>query len=568
VASDFPATTDELVAWTWPQIEPHYADLQKRTLTGRSSAAWLREWSALTEHVYEMRERLYVATTANTVDAGAEDRFNRFLNEIQEPAEEAEQKLKEKLLASGVRPRGFGIPLRNMRAEAEIFRQANLPLLTEEDRLANEYDKIAGAQAVHWDGEELTIAQLRPVYQEPDRARREQAWRAVAARQLADRAAINDLWRRFLGLRRRLAANAGFGDDYRAYRWQQLQRFDYTAANCYSFHEAIEKVAVPAATRIYERRRRRLGLKSLRPWDLAVDPLGRAPLRPFRTIAELTSGVAAIFHRVDPVLGAHFDTMSAEGLLDLDSRKSKAPGGYCDEFAAVHRPFIFMNAVGLHDDVQTLLHEGGHAFHVFESAGLPYVQQQNVSMEFAEVASMGMELIAAPYLASRQGGFYTDEDARRARLEHLEENILFWPYMAIVDAFQQWVYENPDAALLPDNCDATWARLWQRFTPGVDYGGLEQERMTGWHNKLHIHQNPFYYVEYGLAQLGATQVWAKALQDQNEAVAGYRRALALGGTAPLPKLYATAGARFAFDARTLGQAVALTEETIAALEQD
>jgi oligoendopeptidase F len=298
-----------------------------------------------------------------------------------------------------------------------------------------------------------------------------------------------------------------------------------------------------------------------------VDPLGRPPLRPFKDVAELEARCAAIFNKVDPQLGKYFDLMRRQKLLDLDNRKGKAPGGYCTAFEVVHLPFIFMNAVGIHDDVQTLLHEGGHSFHVFETAALPYTQQLSVGMEFAEVASMGMELLSAPYLTTGQGGFYTEQEAARARIEHLEGNILFWPYMAVVDAFQHWVYENPQAAADPANCDAQWDAQWLRFMPGVDWTGLEQERMTGWQRKLHIFQVPFYYIEYGLASLGASQVWRNAIRDQAGAVAAYRKALALGGTVPLPVLYETAGARFAMDAGVLREAVQLAEVTIAELEQ-
>jgi oligoendopeptidase F len=283
-------------------------------------------------------------------------------------------------------------------------------------------------------------------------------------------------------------------------------------------------------------------------------------------VTELETKTSAIFHHVDPQLGAHFDTMRREGLLDLDNRKHKAPGGYCTTFESVRRPFIFMNAVGLHGDVQTLLHEGGHAFHVFETQPLPYAQQLQVGMEFAEVASMAMELLGAPYLAAAQGGFYTDADAARARVEHLEWSLLLWPTIALGDAFQHWVYENPDAALDPAQCEAQWAGLLQRFRPGLDWSGLEPIMHTGWQRILHFYQVPFYFVEYGLAQLGAVQVWNNALHDQAAAVAAYRRALALGGTAPLPQLYAAAGAKFAFDADTLRAAVNLMEETIAALD--
>jgi oligoendopeptidase F len=230
-------------------------------------------------------------------------------------------------------------------------------------------------------------------------------------------------------------------------------------------------------------------------------------------------------------------------------------------------PFIFENAVGLHADVATLLHEGGHAFHVFEEAHLPYYQQLPVGMEFAEVASMAMELLASPYLPASEGGFYSEKDAARALIEHLEDAVLFWPYMAVVDAFQHWAYTNQADAAYPENCDHKWAELWQRYMIGVDWSGMDDLMVTGWQRKPHIFEVPFYYVEYGLASLGAFQVWRNALKDQKEAVAAYRRALALGGTVPLPKLYETAGARFAFDIGTVRDAVSLAEEMIEKLER-
>jgi oligoendopeptidase F len=290
------------------------------------------------------------------------------------------------------------------------------------------------------------------------------------------------------------------------------------------------------------------------------------PLRPFETAEELESKTAAIFHRVDPHLGNYFDIMRQENLLDLDNRKGKAPGGYCSDFPVAKRPFIFTNAVGLDDDVRTMLHEGGHAFHFFEMSHLPYFHQRRIPMEFAEVASIGMEFLSYPYLTEGEGGFYNTRDAARACLEHLEKSLLFWPYMAVVDSFQHWVYENPESAAIAANCDTKWRELWDRFMVGIDWRGLEEEKVTGWHRKLHIHLDPFYYVEYGLAQLGAVQVWRNALVDQTAAVVDYRRALSLGGTVNLPKLYAAAGAKFAFDAATLKQAVNLMEGKIEAYE--
>jgi oligoendopeptidase F len=366
-------------------------------------------------------------------------------------------------------------------------------------------------------------------------------------------------------IRKQKAANAGM-DNYRSFQWQQNRRFSYTPENCKEFHQAIEAVVVPAAQRIYKKRRQQLAVDTLRPWDLKVDPSGRPPLQPFSNIEEMEGKAEAIFKQVDPELGAYFSTMRQENLLDLDNRKGKAPGGFCTSFPVVKRPFIFMNAVGVHRDVQTLLHEAGHAFHNFEKSHLPYYPQWDVNMEFSEVASMAMELLAAPYLNEEHGGYYSKADAARARIEHLESSICFWPYMAVVDAFQHWVYENADAATNPDHCDAKWGELWDRFMVGVDYSGFEDEKVTGWHRKLHIFLVPFYYVEYGLAQLGAVQVWNNALQDQATTLRNYRKALSLGGTVSLPELYETAGARLAFDAQTLGEAVTLMEKVIGNLE--
>jgi oligoendopeptidase F len=345
-----------------------------------------------------------------------------------------------------------------------------------------------------------------------------------------------------------------------------MLRFDYTPQDCVRFHQAIEKVVVPAVQHLYEKRRRRLGVKTLRPWDLEVDPQSRPPLRPFQDVSQLEQGVAAIIQAIDPQLGAYFDIMRREGLLDLENRKGKAPGGYCTDFPASRRPFIFMNAVGIHDDVQTLLHEGGHSFHVFESAHLPYAQQKEVGLEFAEVASTSMEYLGAQFLTN-PGGFYSPAEAARARIAHLEETLAFWPYMAVVDAFQHWVYENASEALDPSNCDQKWSELWRRFMIGVDWSDMEEEMATGWQRKLHILQSPFYYIEYGLAQLGAFQVWRNSLKDAPGAVAAYRRALSLGGSVALPDLYRAAGARLAFDELALKEAVDLALQTIHELEQ-
>jgi oligoendopeptidase F len=552
----------------WAQLKPAFDELTAAPLTAATCDAWLDGWTRIAYLVYEAFARINVATTIDTEDAAAKKRLFHFLENILPQVQAADQTLKEKFIASGLEPKGFEIPARNLRAEAEIFRLENLPLITDEGKLGNQFDEIKGAQTALWEGKEIPLPQLNPHLQSPDRATRERAWRLGQTRNLKDREALNGLWKGFLSLRVQMARNAGFAD-YRAYRWKLLKRFDYTPADSQAFQEAIEQVVVPAVSRLNARHIADLGIASLRPWDanqhFYIDSRARPPLTPYADVSELDARAASIFTSVDPALGAYYNTMRREGLLDLPSRKGKAPGGYCTAFPIVQRPFIFMNAVGLHGDVDTLLHEGGHAFHVFESAGLKSHLLQDVPMEFAEVASMAMELLASPYLALDQGGFYSPADAARARFEHLDGMLRFWPYMAVVDAFQHWVYTHADAAADPAACDARWSALYRRFHPDVDFTGLEAELANGWHQKLHIFQAPFYYIEYGLAQLGAAQVWRNAKRDQAGAVAAYRRALALGGSVPLPALFATAGAKFAFDAGTIGELVGLMEREMDAL---
>ncbi len=310
-------------------------------------------------------------------------------------------------------------------------------------------------------------------------------------------------------------------------------------------------------------------METLRQWDEYVDPLGRAALKPYTTIDELETKTSNVFRNVDPQFAEYFEIMRRENLLDLDVRKNKASGGYSLAYATTMRPFIFTNSTGSHDDVQTLLHEGGHSFNSFEMAHLPYLQQRQEQMlpaEFAEVASMAMELLGSRYLSEQYGGFYNEAQAARARVNHLQGIVTFWPYMAMIDLLQHWVYEHADEAADIERCDDYWVGLVDRYWPHLDWSGLEQEKRTSWHHQLHVFQDPLYYVEYGIAQLGAVQVWANQQRDPQGAVAAYRKALALGGAATLPEMYTTAGARFAFDAETLRAAVALLEASIAQLE--
>jgi oligoendopeptidase F len=563
-----PGTTAEFRDWPWERIAPYYDDLLARPLTQEGLAAWLVDWTAISALIDEVNTSYTIATTVNTADEEAERGYTRYLDTIQPQALAAEQRVREKLLASGLEaPEGFAIPLRKLRAEAELYREENISVISELRKLGMEYEKLAGARTAIWEGQELPLPQIYPFLLDPDRGRRERAWRTMAGRRMQDTPALTDLWRRMMAQRRELATNAGFAS-YREYRWRELFRFDYTPDDAKQFQESIAEVAVPAASKLNERRRRRLGVETLRPWDMEVNTSGKPRLQPYATTTELEERTSAIFSLVDPQFGAYFETMRAEGLLDLESRANKAPGGYSLEYNARRVPFIFMNGVGAHDDVVTLLHEGGHSFHTFETAPLPYLQQhseQMLPMEFAEVASMGMELLATPYLTREWGGFYTEAEAARARIEHLDSIIRFWPYMAMIDALQHWMYEHEAGNDLAA-CDEYWTALVDRYWPDQDWSELGEEKRASWHRQGHVFTDPFYYIEYGVAQLGAAQVWANALNDQAGAVAAYRRALALGATATLPELYSAAGARFTFDAETLRRAIDLMLETIDQLE--
>lgn len=562
-----PTDAASILSLTWSDYEPFYEELESLPLTHENIEAWLNDWSRLAETADEHYWRLKIATTVNTADAAVEEAFNKYIEEIQPPVKIAEQKLKKKLIASGLSPKSFETALHVMRAEAEIFSEENLPLLAEEQKLVTEYNKLIGSLSVNWEGEERTFTQMFPLLYEPDRSIRQRAWDTVITRLLKERQTINELWEKFIPVRLKIAENVDM-PDYRAYMWKQKFRFDYSPEDCKSFHRAIEQVFVPAAQRIYEKRRQRLGIDTLRPWDLTVDPFGGSPIKPYESIDEFKTKLQAIFKQVDPAFGEYFQVMMDENLLDLESRKNKAPGGYSLGLHVAHRPFVFMNHTNTPFDVQTMLHEGGHAFHEFERAHVHFYQRGEIYLpaEFAEVASMSMELLASPYETKECGGFYTESEHARTMIELLEGIITFLPYMALVDAYQHWAYENPKKASDASKCEEEWGELWDRFMPGIDYSGLEERKKTYWHLQPHIFGSPFYYVEYGLAQLGAVQVWANARRDQQKAVADYRRALALGATVPLPELYAAAGAKFAFDEETLKAAADLLEEVIQEME--
>ena len=566
-----PTTIDDIDPGQWETFAPYFEALQVHPLTPQTAHTWLENWSHISKVLTEAFHAIYIAKAIDTTDSEKEAAFLNMLDQVMPQAQVADQALKERLLTlvngdTAVFGEDMALVIRNMKNAVDLFREANIPHLTELAKLDNEYDKLTGALKADWDGEEKNLSQLTVFLQDKDRTVRERAWKTSMALWLSCRQQLNKLYTDMLSLRKQVAANADL-PDYRAYAFQEKGRFDYTPMDCFIFHDAIASVVVPAAQRIYARKQKRLGLDSLRPWDTTADPSHAPALKPYSEVTELIEGSLNIFQQVDPSLAQHLATMAEENLLDLDTRPGKALGGFCAELPLRKRPFIFMNGVGLHDDVQTLLHEAGHAFHVFETADLPFIWQKDPPMEFCEVASMSMELLATPYLTQTHGGFYNPSEVARARIKHLEGIITFLPYMSVVDLFQHWAYTHIDEAMNPDMRDLAWSRLWRRFIPSINWQGFAAEHMTGWHRKPHIFGSPFYYIEYGMAQIGALQIWRNSLYDHKRAIVAYRRALALGGTKTLPELFAAAGAEFRFDTAMLSGLVELVEKTIADLSQ-
>lgn len=553
-------TPGDLAQATWADIRPLYLELAERPLSLESVATWLADWSRLEEVVGEAAALAMIAYTCDTTDPAKEAAHLRFSAEILPQMEELEVRLAGRLLDLGYTRPGLEVTIARFREARALFREANVPLMQEIEEIGARYQKLTGGLTVMWEGQEKTLPELQPYLQGTDRATRERAFRLGAEAYAARRDELAAIFDELFQRRIQIAANAGCRD-YEEYAFRSKCRFDYTPADCRRFHEAIEAVVAPAVARVMERRRQRLGVSTLRPWDVGPDPEGREPLRPFREAGELIATSGRIFQQVAPAFGDQFATMSREGLLDLDVRKGKAPGGYCETLHARGRPFIFMNAVGVLDDVNTLLHEAGHSFHAFESHDRPLVWERHPGLEMCELASMSMELLAAPYLGREHGGFFAPEELARARAEHLEDVLVTLSHVASVDAFQSWIYtsgEGGDAA----RRDRAWLEIRSRFERGIDWSGLDRERVSRWYRQLHIFLYPFYYIEYGIAQVGALQVWRNARADQGEAVRRYREALALGNTRSLPELYRAAGVELTFDAATIGELVALVEEEL------
>lgn len=547
----------------WSVIEPYYKELANRDIdTHEAFERWLFDWSELESVFAEENTSRYTAMTCRTDDDAIRDHFLDYVENVKPEREPWVHKLNQKFVALAdqfeLPKKRYKVLEREIRAEIALYRDENIPLETKDEKFATDYQQITGTMSVTFRDEEHTIQEMSLFLEDNDRATREAAWRATAQRYLDDAPKLDSLYEEMVANRRQIATNANF-DNFRDYQFQAMARFDYTPADCAAFHDAIERVVLPAAREINRKRQTTLNVDKLRPWDMDVDPAGREPLRPFKTVNELQDGCERIFRAVDADFARIFATMRANDMLDLASRKGKAPGGYQATFDERRMPFIFMNAVGTDDDVRTLLHEGGHAFHTWSCRQDPLLSYRNYPTEFAEVASMAMECLAADHMTD----MYRDETPRAQR-QFFEKIVLFFPYMACVDAYQHFVYTHADAGL--DAWKDHWELLVARFATGVDHSGLEAFRRHSWHRKLHIFELPFYYVEYGIAQIGALQVWLNAKRDYAKAVAFYRQGLSLGGSRPLPELFEAAGCKFDFTEATLRPLIDAVMEEIAGLE--
>jgi len=560
-----PESPDAFKEAGWEDVLPYYEELASRPLDTGNVEDWLENWSRFESLLSEASALASFAYSCDTADPDREAAQLRFGTQIAPKAQEQRVRLQERLVTLGYVRAGLETMVERFRNQMEIFSEANVPLSAELSRLTTEWSKLIGAMTVQWDGVEKTPSQLLPYLEAVDRPLRERAFKLRAQPYIRQRDAIAGIFDTMYDLRQQTARNAGF-DDFRDYAHQEKNRFAYTADDCMRFHDAVEEAVLPAAERIQERRRREMNLDRLRPWDTSVDRLGRPALKPFADIESFVARAASVFGHVDPEFRGYYETMVDAKLLDLENRKGKAPGAYSQTLNFRKQPLIFMNAVGVDDDIRTLLHESGHAFHSFEASRLPLLFQRHPGSEMAEVASMSMELLAAPFIDKDSGGYYTHEEERRSRAEHLEGIVLFFPHCASVDAFQHWIYVDK-AGRDADARDAKWLELRRRFEGNsVDWSGLDSERIARWYQQPHFFSSPFYYIEYGIAQLGALQVWRNSLKDSTDAVRKYRGALALGATKPLPDLFKAAGARLIFDSAGMRELISLVEEEITKLQ--
>jgi oligoendopeptidase F len=537
VPADFKVTT-------WETLEPFFVELVNRPLSTKEALEhWLKDISELEAVVSEDACWRQIRMTCDTTDPALEEAFTYFCMEIQPKLQPYSDKLNRKLIdcpfTTALDQQKYFTYLRSVKKSIDLFREANIPIKAELSVMQQQYGAIAGKMTVEVNGQEYTLQQAAKFLESHDRELRETVYRKIQDRRLQDKDAMHALYSGLIAKRHQVALNAGFAN-YRDYKFVELGRFDYTKEDCFQFHEAVKLHVLPLIEKIYERKKQKLGLDTLRPWDTEAEPDGVMPLKPFADGKDLYEKSVACFEALNPFFANCLRKMNEMQHFDLESRKGKAPGGYNCPLTESGAPFIFMNAAGQMSDVTTMVHEGGHAVHSFLAHHLELSAFKEYPMEIAEVASMSMELFTMDHW---QAFFDKEEDLVRAKEHQLERTITIFPWIAIIDKFQHWVYENPTHTI--EERTAKWMEILEEFSAkSIDYTGLDHFRQIGWQRQLHLFEVPFYYIEYGIAQLGAIGLWMQYQQNPQQALQHYIHALSLGGTRTLPELYAAAGLKF------------------------
>lgn len=555
----------EFAISNWEGLEPYFKNLEERSIDSLPELEqWLKDASELEAAISEDACWRQIRMTCDTENKTLEEAFTFFMMEIQPKIQPYSDRLNRKLvecpLTAQLDPAKYFTYLRNVKKNIDLFREANIPLQAELSVMQQQFGVISGKMTVEVNGQEYTLQQAAKFLEDPDRSLRESVYHKINQRRLADKEELNKLYSELLQKRHQVALNTGYGN-YRDFRFAELGRFDYSKEDCYQFHEAVKLHVMPLVEQLYEVKRKKLGLDTLRPWDVEAEPAGTAPLRPFKNPEELTQKTIDCFNRLQPFFGDCLAKMKSMGHLDLDSRKGKAPGGYNCPLAESGAPFIFMNAAGTLDDVTTMVHEGGHAIHSFLAHELELTGFKEYPTEIAEVASMSMELFSMNHW---EVFFNNAEELKRAKEQQLERVITIFPWIATIDKFQHWVYENP---VHTDEERATnWVRILNEFTSAaIDVSGLDEYRRFGWQRQLHLFEVPFYYIEYGIAQLGAIGLWKQYKQNPANAIGHYINALEKGGTQTLPELFKAAGLQFDFSPAAIRELMQFVKEELDSL---
>jgi oligoendopeptidase F len=530
----------------WESIKPFFDNLNKRKINSVDELhRWFQDKSELESYLSEDFAWRYIKMTCDTANETLINHLNEFISQIQPQIAPQANALNEKALKDAhlqeIKEQGFDILIRSLKKEFEIFREENIPIITEIQTEERKYGAIAGAMTIEVDGKELTLQQASDYLQSTDRTKREEVYRKIQERRYQDKDALDDLFNKLVSLRNQQAINADFAN-YRDYMFAALGRFDYTAEDCFEFHKAVSQAVVPLLNEMASERKDALQLDTLRPWDLKVDISNLPPLKPFASGEDLINKTIECFTRLSPYLGECLAIMKQMGHLDLESRKGKAPGGYNYPLDEIGVPFIFMNATSNLRDLVTMLHEGGHAVHSFLTRDLSLNAYKHPPSEVAELASMSMELISMDHWNL----FFEDEnELRRAKRQHLEQIIETLPWVATIDKFQHWIYENPRHTV--EERMQCWVQIFEQFSDTVtDWSGLEKYKQYIWQKQLHLYEVPFYYIEYAIAQLGAVAVWKNYKENPDRGLQGYLNALKLGYTKPIRQIYEAAYIPFDF----------------------